>query len=99
MVLLFGESTPKSGKYRVTIDGKPVPHKSGDGKVLGEDFDAGDLGKKVGGNVHLTQVLVEGLDPEAEHTLEIQPALEAGQEIRLESVCVAGGKASVERVP
>jgi lysophospholipase L1-like esterase len=98
MVMLFGECTSKSGKYRVYIDGKLVPHRSGDGKVVADDFDAGDFARKAGGNVHLVQVLAEGLDDATEHSLEIEPvfAADVAQELRIESICVAGGKASVE---
>jgi lysophospholipase L1-like esterase len=97
MVMLFGECTSKSGKYKVIIDGKPTPRRSGDGKILGEDFDAGDFAKRCGGNVHLVQVLAQGLDPSTEHTLEIVPEFssQTPQELRLESICVAGGKANV----
>jgi hypothetical protein len=97
-VMLFGECTSKSGKYRVYIDGKLVPHRSGDGKVVADDFDAGDFARKAGGNVHLVQVLAEGLDDATEHSLEIEPvfAADVAQELRIESICVAGGKASVE---
>jgi lysophospholipase L1-like esterase len=100
MVMLFGECTSKSGKYRVYIDGKMMPRLTGDGKVLGEEFDAGDFAKKAGGNVHLVQVLAQGLDDSVEHTLMIEPAFAAGmpQELRIESICVAGGKANVTAV-
>ncbi len=96
MVMLFGESTPKSGKYRVVIDGKPVASKTGNQER--PEFDAGALGKTVGGNAHLSQVLVEGLDPKVGHTLEITPAFsgDAEQELRIESICVAGEGAKVE---
>jgi hypothetical protein len=97
MVLLFGESTPKSAKYRVTIDGKLIEHKSNDGKEMLKEFDAGYLANMVKGNAHHYQVIATGLDPSAEHTLVIEPvmAADAEQELRLESICVAGGKAKV----
>ena len=98
MVMLFGECTSKSGKYRAHIDGKLAPRRAGDGKVLGDDFDAGDFARRAGGNVHLVQVLAEGLDDAVEHILEIEPifADDATQELRVESICVAGGKATVK---
>ncbi|MDB6155603.1 MAG: hypothetical protein JWL90_4056 [Chthoniobacteraceae bacterium] len=98
MVMLFAESTTKSAKYRVIIDGKLVEHKSGDGKQTLTEFDAGSLANVVKGNCHHAQVIAEGLDPTAAHTLEIQPlfAGEGEQEIRLESICVAGGEARVQ---
>lgn len=97
MVMLFGESTPSSAKYRALIDGQVVEHKSG-GKVLTE-FDGGYLGNMLRGNTHLAQVIAEGLPAETQHTLEIIPLFtgEADQELRLESICVAGPGASVSR--
>ncbi len=86
-VLLFGESTPRSGKYRVVLDGG-----------AGREFDAGKMGRG-GGNGHLWEVIAEGL-PAGHHTLEIQPIYESSQvpaELRLESICVAGGEARVWR--
>jgi hypothetical protein len=51
----------------------------------------------VGGNTHLVEVIAEGLDPAAEHTMEIEPVFadDSEQELRLESICVAGGEAWV----
>jgi lysophospholipase L1-like esterase len=97
MVLLYGETTTKSGKYRVIIDGKLIEHPSKDKKQMLKDFDAGEFARMVGGNAHYNQVIVEGLPTDIEHTLEIQPifAENAEQELRLESICVAGGKAKV----
>jgi len=97
MVMLFGESTVKSGKYRVYIDGQLVKHIA-DKKTL-EEFDAGDLGKRVGGNAHNAQVLASGLDPTAEHTLEIEAIVDEklDQEWRFESICVAGARAVVRK--
>ncbi|WP_269522657.1 SGNH/GDSL hydrolase family protein [Coraliomargarita parva] len=75
-VLLFGESTPKSGRYTVSIDGgEPVEYKA----------------LCASGNMRLVQLLTHGLDPDVQHRLEIRPLLEAGEELRLNSVCVAGG--------
>jgi lysophospholipase L1-like esterase len=97
MVLLFGESTTKSGKYRAYIDGKLIEHPSKDKKQVLQEFDAGEFARTVGGNAHYNQVIVEGLPAEVEHTLEIQPvfAENAEQELRIESICVAGGQARV----
>ena len=95
MAMLFGESTPASGKYRAYIDGKLVQKKSDDGKSTQSEFDAGHLGRLVKGNTHLAQVIAEGLDPAVEHTLEIEAVLNAEQELRIESICVAGGTARV----
>jgi hypothetical protein len=95
MAMLFGESTPTSGKYRVHIDGKLVEKKSDDGKSTQSEFDAGHLARLVKGNTHLAKVIVEGLDPSVEHTLEIEPVLNPDQELRIESLCIAGGTAKV----
>ncbi len=80
-LMLFGEQTKISGSYVVKIDG--------------------DEPKKFSalcteGNMRLVKIIAEGLDPAAEHTVEITPELGNGQELRLESLCVAGGKASVK---
>jgi lysophospholipase L1-like esterase len=98
MVMFFGESTTKSVKYRVLIDGKVAEHKSGDGKQTLTEFDGGTLANMVKGNCHHAQVIAEGLDAKVEHTLEIQPIFsgESEQELRLESICVAGGEARVQ---
>ena len=98
MVMLFGESTPESGKFRVYLDGKLVPRKSPDGKTSFDEFDAADFARRVNGKAYLVQVLAEGLPPAAEHALEIEPvfAKDTPQELRLESICVAGGTAEVK---
>lgn len=97
MVMLFGESTTTSVKYRALIDGKVVEHKSADGKETLAEFDGGTLANVLKGNCHHAQLIAEGLDPAVEHTLEIQPVFTGtdGEELRLESICVAGGKARV----
>lgn len=97
MLMLFGESTMNSVKYRVLIDGKVVEHKSADGKQTLTEFDAGFLANRLKGNTHHPQVIAEGLDPAKEHFLVIEPLFsgDAEQELRLESICVAGGRAQV----
>ncbi len=84
MALLFGEETPKSCRYRVTVDGRP------------SEYDAGDVARGASGNVRLVQTVAQGLDPGVWHTLEILPLQGNGQELRLESLCVAGGPADIE---
>ena len=99
MVMLFGESTPNSGNYHVFIDGKQIERPGAKANETDKDvFDAGFLAKKCNGNVHMTQVVAENLDPKVEHTLEIEPAFaeDKEQEMRLESICVAGGEAWVK---
>ena len=80
--LLYGEATPQAGKYQVRIDG-------GGGKT----YDSGAMTKN--GNARYVQIIAEGLDSNQEHRIEITPQLEAGQELRLESICVAGAPATV----
>ena len=95
MVMLLGETTKTSGKYRVWIDGKPIEHESPWTKEKTDLFDAGAFAERIGGNGHHAQVIATGLDGAAEHLLEIEPVLEPGQELRLESLCVAGPDAAV----
>lgn len=88
-IMLFGESTVTSVGYRVLIDGELVK----------PEFRGSTLADVVKGNAHHAQVIAEGLDATREHTLEIRPifspATTTPQELRLESICVAGGEASV----
>jgi lysophospholipase L1-like esterase len=89
-VLLFGEATLKSGKYRVLIDGKPSEFK--DGKEPGV-FDASAI--RFGGNAPHVRVLAQGLAEGGVHSLRIEPLLSPTEELRLESLCVAGTTASL----
>jgi lysophospholipase L1-like esterase len=84
-VQLFGEATEKSGKIRILIDDHPVK---------AEAITDGVLDTK-GNGMHYVRVLAENLDPSHPHTLDIMPLLEKDQEFRLESICVAGGAATV----
>jgi hypothetical protein len=85
-VLLFGESTPISGKFKVKIDEK----------MIEREFDAGYLGKACRGNAHMWIVIAEGLDGKSEHTMEIIPQFigQEPQEMRIESICTAGPEAA-----
>ena len=96
-VLVFGEGTPKSGKYRAYIDGTLATYTPFGAKEPMREFDAANITARANGNTHHYQVLAEGLDPAIDHTLEIEPRLnpEIEQELRLESICVAGGDAKV----
>lgn len=87
MLQLFGEGSPMSGKYRVTIDDRPP-----------REIDAGALGRRSAGTVHHFAVLVYGLDPATEHTAVIEPLLAEGQTLHVESLCVAGGEARIRRL-
>lgn len=87
MLLLFGEATPASGKFKVLIDDKPAISEGGPDGIY--------TAHCAGGNMHMVRILAEGLDAKQPHTLEIIPQLEDGQELRIESICVAGCGASV----
>ncbi len=76
-VLLFGEQTKSSGSYSVRID-------DGDLKMYSARCEEG--------NMRLAEVVAEGLDPMKEHEIVITPLLKPDEELRLESVCVAGGQ-------
>lgn len=82
-VLLFGDGTPKSGTYEARVDG-------GEPKT----YEPGKHAK--GGNFRHVQFIAQGLDAAREHIIEIRPVLADGQELCIESVCVAGGAATVE---
>ena len=97
MVMLFGESTLKSGKYRASIDGKPLAQLSSVEMHPPLEFDSAGLASRSKGNTHHVQVIAENLDASVDHTLVIEPlfAPDQEQELRIESVCVAGGDAKV----
>jgi lysophospholipase L1-like esterase len=97
MVMLFGEGTLKSGKYRAYIDGKPVARMLPNATEPVHEFDSASLSTPSNGNTHHTQIIAENLDANTDHTLEIEPLFMADQEqeLRLESICVAGGDAKV----
>ena len=95
MVMVLGETTKASGKYRVWIDGAPVEHVSPWTQEKSDLFDVGAFAQRIGGNGHHGQVVATGLDGTVEHLLEIEPVLEPGQELRLESLCIAGPGAAV----
>lgn len=79
-LLLFGESTQKSGKYAVSIDGgAPVTYSA----------------KCEAGNMRLVQQIAQGLDARQTHQIEIIPQLESGEELRIESLCISGSPAKV----
>ena len=92
-ILLFGEASVASGHFRVLVDGKPTLVKWGANK--GSDQFEGNLWKGYG---HMVVEAARDLDPAVAHTLEIEPVLAADQdqELRFESVCVAGGAATAE---
>jgi len=94
-VLLFGEETVKSGRYRVLIDGQPVTNPYARKDAPSDEFSASSA--TAGGNKHHAQLVATGLYAAKWHTIEIQPlfAGDSEQELRLESICVAGPGAAV----
>lgn len=92
-ILVFGEATAGSGTFRVRIDGVAVTGTSGQLK----DSDLFDANRWKTGNGHLVFELARGLDVAKPHLLEIEPVFadDKDQELRIESICVAGGKATV----
>lgn len=97
MVLLFGESTLKSGKYRVILDGQNVAKKSSVELAPPLEFDSAGLAARSNGNTHHVQLIAENLDAATDHLLVIEPLFvpDQEQELRIESICVAGGDAKV----
>jgi lysophospholipase L1-like esterase len=95
MVLLFGEETIKSGRYRVRIDGKVVTYVPYGSKEPIDYYDASS--KRMGGTRQQVQTIATGLAPDVDHTFELEVLLSADeeQELRLESICVAGKDAKV----
>ena len=83
-IMIFGEMTKKSGSFQVRIDG-------GEPKT----FSA----RCADGNMRLVEILAEGLDPSRKHDMEITPDLKPGEELRIESICAAGGPATVSCLP
>lgn len=99
MVMLLGEATKTSGRYRVRIDGELIRYTPPNTQTPVDLFDPGSFAQRIGGNGHHAQIIATGLAPAREHTLEIEPLLEPGQELRIESICVAGGEANVTAHP
>lgn len=96
-VMFFGEEGVNAGKYRVYIDGKAVTYTPWGAKEPTDLYSAGF----VAGTRQHAMVITNDLDASTDHLLEIEPVFEAdkAQELRLESICVAGGKAEVRPVP
>ncbi|MBM3969074.1 MAG: hypothetical protein FJ302_04325 [Planctomycetes bacterium] len=78
------------------LDGKPITGKWGQDKD--SDLFNGNLWKN--GNGFLLYEVAHGLDSSVPHLLEIEPVFDDAkpQELKLESICVAGGTATVTPV-
>ena len=83
-ILLFGESTADSCRFRVLVDGVAVTGKGGQEK--GADWFEGNRWKT--GNGFLLWEVARGLDPSVPHLLEIEPVFDSAkaQELKLESI-------------
>ncbi len=81
-VLIFGESTPRSGQYEVRIDGGAP-----------KAYNAGKSAQQ--GNLRYVETIASDLERNKVHTVEITPILAPGQELRLESVCISGQPAEI----
>ena len=81
VLLIYGESTVKSGKCEVWVDGKRAATR-----------DCSDFGTFFAPSAYLLWPIASNLDPDKIHELEIRPILKDGevQEVNIESVCVAG---------
>jgi hypothetical protein len=92
-ILLFGESTADSCRFRVLVDGVALTGNGGQEK--GADWFEGNRWKT--GNGFQLYEVGRGLDAGTPHVLEIEPVFDDAkpQELKLESLCVAGGKATV----
>jgi hypothetical protein len=86
---LFGEATKISGKYRVTIDGSPATGPQIDSSGF---FNAATI---IEGNMPHFTTLAVGLKADHIYSISIEPILSPGQELRFESLCVAGNHAWV----
>jgi lysophospholipase L1-like esterase len=77
------------------LDGKPQRYAPGGRQPETDRFDMS--ARRFGGNWNYHQRIAGDLDPSVEHELEIEPVLSGTeeQELRIESVCVAGGPARV----
>ncbi len=98
-VMVFGEATPTSGKFRVLIDGKPHTCTSSGAKEPTDLYDMSSA--RFHGNWNYHQAIADDLDASAARVLEIVPVLDddAERELRIESVCVAGGPAEIKPLP
>ena len=75
------------------VDGVAVTGQGGQEK--GADWFEGNRWKT--GNGFLLWEVARGLDPSVPHLLEIEPVFDSAkaQELKIESICVAGGKGTV----
>ena len=96
-IILFGEATATSGHFRVKLDGTVITGLWCQAK----DTDFFEANRWKTGNGHLVIELARNLDATRTHLVEIEPLFDAtqDQELRIESICVAGGPATVALAP
>lgn len=96
-IFLFGEASAGSGRFRVRIDGTVVAGRPNQAK----DTDYFDANRWKTGNGHLVFEIARDLDAGKVHLVEIEPLFpeDQDQELRIESLCVAGGPATVAPAP
>ena len=83
VLLIFGESTAKSGKVEIWVDGKKAGAR-----------DCGAFGRAFTPSAYLVWQVGCEFDGDKWHDVEIRPQLENGQELKIESLCVAGENAA-----
>lgn len=79
VLLIFGESTVKSGKAEVWVDGKRVSNR-----------DCGAFGRMFAPSAYLVWQVGCDFAGDGWHELEVRPVLNPGQVLKIESLCVAG---------
>jgi len=92
LVGLFGEADENGLSARVLIDGRPVPYQPDPRKPPEETWPL-DTKRFGQGRLFIWRVLATDLSP-GPHTLEVRPVLPpdaAKGQLRIESLCVAGG--------
>ena len=99
VIVCLGDSITAAGVYdgllQSMLDGKPVTGKGG--REKNPDLFDGNSWKN--GNGFLVYEIARGLAPSTPHILKIEPVFDdaKAQELKIESLCVAGDKAAVTR--
>jgi lysophospholipase L1-like esterase len=89
VLLLFGESVVTGGNVEAWVDGKKVSATSGSW-----------FAKMFPPSAYLSWGIGKLFDGAVEHELEIRPNLKPGEQLKIESICVAGeNAASVDWIP
>lgn len=83
VLMIFGESTVKSGNAEVWVDGKRVSNR-----------DCGAFGRMFAPSAYLVWQVGCDFAGDGWHELEVRPVLNSGQVLKIESLCVAGEQAA-----